>query len=141
MSTLTAANPVGEGVFTLLQDATLQAAVVGRVTDDLPQDSPRPCVLYEIFNETDDRGLGAGNFPQIDLRTHVFSEIGSLSEAQDINRLVVAALKDKAITIPGFAQAGLIVFHETQTLREQELFGVKVHEVVSLFTLWCEQTS
>lgn len=141
MTVLTAANPVAEAIFGLLQDATLQAAVGGRVADDLDQDTLRPCVLYEIFNEEDVRGLGAGNMPQIDLRTHVFSEIGSLSEAQAINKVIVALLKDAAITITGFAQAGLIVYHETQTLREQELFGIKVHEVVSLYTIWCEQTA
>lgn len=141
MTVLTAANPVAEAIFGLLQDATLQAAVGGRVRDDLEQNEPRPCVLYEIFNEEDVRGLGAGNMPQIDLRTHVFSAIGSLSEAQAINKIIVALLKDASITVTGFQQAGTIVYHETQTLREQELYGVKVHEVVSLFTIWVEQTS
>ncbi len=140
MTVLTAASPVSEAIFALLQDSTLQTAVGGRVYDDLPEDVPRPCVLYEVLTETDIRGLGTGGLPEIDLRTHVFSDIGSLSEAQALNKQIVALLKDAAITVTGYAQCGLIVYHETVLLRDQELNGVKVHELVSTFTIWVEQS-
>lgn len=138
MTTLTATNPVSEAVFAALQDDTLLTAVDGRVVGDLDQDTPRPCVLYEIFNETDIHGIGTGHLPEIDLRIHTFSQL--VSEAQAINKLIVSLLKDATLVITGFAHAGTVVYHETQTLRDQDLFGIKVHEVVSLYTIWAEQT-
>lgn len=140
MTVLTAANPVGEAIFGLLQDATLQASVDGRVYDSIPQDTIRPCILYEVLGETDRRGMGTGGLPELDLRTHVFSDVGSLSEAHSLNQSIVALLKDAAITVTGYTQAGLVTYRETVTLRDQELFGAKVHEVVSLFTVWVENS-
>jgi hypothetical protein len=140
VSVLTAANPVGEAVFGLLQDTTLQSATGGRVYDDLPEDTPRPCVFYEVVLETDRRGFGTGNLPEITLLTHVFSELGSLSEAQTINQQIVAVLKDQPLTVTGFAMCGQIVYRETVVLRDQELNGVKVHEIVSNFVIYVEQT-
>lgn len=140
MTVLTAANPVVEALYGLLQDATLQAAIGGRLFDDIPEDTPRPNVLVEILSETDIRGFGTGGLPELDVRTHVFSELGSLSEAQAINQQIVALLKDATIAITGYVQCGTVVYRETVTLRDQELNGLKVHEVVSLFTIWAEQT-
>lgn len=129
-----------ESVFGLLQDATLQAAIGGRLYDDIPEDTPRPLVLLEIASEIDRRGLGTGGLPELELRTHVFSDLGSMAEAQAINLMVVALLKDAAIALTGYTQAGLIVYRETVTLRSELLADVKVHEVVSIFTVWCEQS-
>jgi hypothetical protein len=136
MTVLTAAAPVMSGVFDLLQDQTLQAAIGGRLFDELPENVPRPCVLIEVLSETDIRGLGQGDLPEVDLRVHVFSDLGSIVEAQELNRQVKAILKDAAITIAGYAQAGLIVYHQTIALPNQTLQGVLVHEIVSLFTVW-----
>ena len=140
MPILTAASPVSEAIFGLLNDATLQTDVGGRIFDDIPQDTIRPCVLYEILTETDIHGFGTGGLPELDLRTHVFSDVGSLSEAQSINKSIVALLKDAAITVTGYTQCGLIFYRETVTLRSEELFGQKVHEIVSLFTVFVEQS-
>ncbi len=139
MTVLTAAYPVTEAIVGVLQDATLQAAVRW-LGDSLPEDCPRPCVLLEVLSETDTRGFGTGNLPELDFRTHVFSEIGSLVQAQAINTQIVALLKDATLTITGYALCGRIVWHETVTLQDQELNGIKVHEVVSLYTIWAEQT-
>jgi hypothetical protein len=136
---LTAGAPVTDAVFALLQDPTLQTAVAGRIFDDIPEGTPRPIVLIETLVEIDRRGLGTGNLPEIDLRTHVFSDLGSMSEAKAINQMLVALLKDAAINIVGFAQAGLIVWHQTIALPNQILNGILVHEVVSTYTVWCEQ--
>lgn len=141
MTILTAANPVGEAVFAQLQDATLQAAIGGRLYDDIPRDTQRPCVLYEIFSERENRGLGTGGFPEVEIRTHVFSEVGSMAEAQAINLQIVALLKDALLSVTGYQQAGKVVYRESVPLRDQELHGVKVHEIVSRFTGWWEQTA
>jgi hypothetical protein len=137
--TLTAASPLGEAVYTLLQDATLQTALGGRLYDAVPADTVRPCALYEVLNERDIRGFGAGGLPEVDLRTHVWSDIGSMSEAQSLNRQIVALLKDAAVTVTGYAQAGRIVYRESVTLPSEILNGMAVHEVVSIFTVWVEE--
>ncbi len=141
MTALVAALPVGEAVFGLLQDDALQAATKGRVYDSLPEDPVRPCVWIEIFNESDRRGMGPGNMPEIELRTHVFSESGSNVEAQRIAQLIIALLKDVELSLSaaGFAPVGGIVYHETLPLTDQALNGIRVHELVSRFTIWVEQ--
>lgn len=138
MTVITAANPVLEAVNGLLQDATLQAAVKW-IGDSLQEDVGRPCALFSLASERDQRGLGTGNLPECELRTYVYSEIGSLVEAQEINRQIVNLLKDQVITATGFSACGTIVYRETNTFPDSELNGIKVHEVVSTFTLWVEQ--
>lgn len=140
MTVLTSAAPVAEALYGVLQDAALQSALGGRLYQDLPQNVPQPCAFFEIFDETDRRGFGPGGLPEIDLRTHVYTAKGNLSEAHAINLQIVALLKDAAITVTGYAQCGLIVYHNSMPVPDGELNGVKVHEVVSFFTIWCEQT-
>lgn len=135
---LTAANPVLEAINGLLQDSTFQAAVGGRCGDSLPEDVARPCTLFSLASEKDVRGLGTGNLPECELRVYTYSEIGSLVEAQEINRQIVNLLKDQVITATGFSPCGTIVYRETNTFPDSELNGLKVHEVVSTFTLWVE---
>lgn len=136
---LTAASPVLQAVFGVLQDATLQAAIGGRLFDDIPEDTPRPCMLMEILDERDLRGFGMGTLPELDLRTHAYSDSGSMMQAQDINRQAVALLKDAALTVTGFSQAGRVTYRRSVTVKDEVLHGVKVHEIVSLFTVWVEQ--
>jgi hypothetical protein len=141
--TLTAANPVGEAVYGVLQDSTLQALVEGRVFAELPPDVAYPCVYYELFREQDIRGFGTGGLPEVDLRTHVFTTRGGgLSgavEAHEINRQVVALLKDADLTVTGYQQCGRVFYRETVALNDEEIAGVRVHEVVSLFTVYVEE--
>lgn len=140
MTVLTAALPVMEAVFGVMQDADFQERIGGRFYDSIPEDTPRPCGLYEIVGEEDKRGFGFGNLPELDLRTHMFSDIASVSEALDLNRMAVALLKDALLTVTGYRQCGHVTYRQTVLLRDQELDGQKVHEVVSLFTVWMEQT-
>lgn len=140
MSVLTASSPLLEAVNGLLQDSTLQTAVGGRLGDSLPEDVARPCVLISVASETDVRGFGTGGLPQCELRTYTFSEIGSMVEAQSINQQVVALLKDATVTVTGYAQCGTIVYDQTSTFDDSLLNGIRVHEVVSQFRIWVEQT-
>lgn len=140
MTTLAASGPVTEAIFGLLQDATLQAAVGGRLFDDLPQGVTRPCVLVEIFNEQNIRGMGTTGPRELEVRTHVFSDLGSLSEAKSIDAQIVALMDLSVLAPTGFQACGTTWHHESVPLANQELSGVKVHEVVSIFTLTVEAT-
>ena len=135
-----AASPVSEGVFQLQQaSAALVAAAIGGIHDDVAQRTAYPFVLNEVFSEQDARGFGGGGLPLIEFRTHVFSKYGGKREAQAVNRLVIAALKDQRLTIDGYEHCGAIFYDETITLDEEELNGEKVHEIVSRFRIYAEE--
>lgn len=138
MSTLTAAQSVTEAIFGLLQDATLQTALGGRLYDDLPEDVARPCCLIEIFNEENIRGMGTTGPRKLEVRTHVFSDLGSLSEARSIDSQIVSLMDNSVLSVTGFTTCGATWQHETIVLPKQELNGIGVHEVVSIFTAWVE---
>ncbi len=140
MTVLTATAPVSEAIYGLLQDSTLQAALGGRLYDDVPQDVILPAALFVIATERDIRGFGTGGLPEIEFRTHVFSQAFNQAEAQGLNQQIVALLKDAAISPTGYAQCGRIVYRETIPIPESQLNGVKVHEIVSNFTVWVEQS-
>jgi hypothetical protein len=137
--TFSAASAVSVAVFALLQDATLLAALPGGWHDDVPQQPTYPFGLYEIAGERDERGLGTGGLPALELRTHIYSQFGGMAEAQAANRLTIAALKDAALTVVGYQQCGLVFYDETVLLRDELVNGVKVHELVSMFRIYVEE--
>lgn len=87
------------------------------------------------------RGFGTGALPELEVRTHVFSQYGSLSEAQEGNRLARSLLRDATLTITGwYTQAGKMVTRgRSVVLEDEELAGVRVHEIVSFYTVWAEE--
>lgn len=138
--TLTAASPLTEQIYARLQDASLQAATNGRISDSPPQDVALPFVWIEIFDETDDRGFGNGPaLPQVTLRTHVFTQTDQLRIGQGINTQVVALLKDATLSSTGFKPAGTIVYRSTFTAPNEAISGQMCHEVISEFTVWQEE--
>lgn len=128
-----ALSPLAAAVFGVLQDATLQAATAGGWHDDVPQPFTLPIGWVELFDETDRRGLGTGELNEIEVRLHVFSEYGGMSEAQEINRQAVALLKDATLTISGYTHCGNVFWDRTVRLPSEELNGRKVCEVVSFY--------
>lgn len=139
MSTHLAASPVSEAVFGVLTlDATLAALVPGGIHDDVPEDPTYAFVWYELLTETDRRGLGTGSLPELELRVHAFSLYGGKQQAQAVIDRVIALLKDAALTITGWTQAGLVFYDSTTQLPLDELNGVKVHEIVAAFRIYAE---
>lgn len=138
MTTSLGVNATAAALVDLFQDATLQAALGGRIVDSQPEDQQRPCALYTL-RATNDGGFGATRGPfQLELRTHVWSDLGSLSEAQRINDLLVGVLSDATLTITGFTHCATVRWEETVEPILAELNGILVHEIVSNFTLWVE---
>ena len=136
-----AASPVTEAIYARLQDATLLATLTGGVHDDVPQTPTYPFAWLEMFREQDARGLGTGGLPEIEFRTHVFSQFGGMAQAQEANRLIVGLLKDYALTVTGYAMCGHIFYRETVTLPDEEINGIKCHEAVSIFTVFVEDNA
>ena len=135
-------QPVAEAVFAVLgTSATLAAALAGGVHGTLPPSVTYPCLWVETFDERDIRGFGTGGLPEIELRLHTYSRYGSLSEAQEGNRIAVGLLKDAALTITGYTQAGRAAYRNSVTLQDELLAGLRVHEIVSIFTIWADEVS
>lgn len=137
-----ALSPVADAVFGLLQDAALLAVLTGGWHNDLPQAPTYPCGWIEV-RERDVRGFGTGGLPEVALRTHIFARRGGtragIAEAQEANRLTIGVLRDQAVTVTGYTQCGQIFYDETILLSDEEVNGVKVHEVVSMFRVYVEE--
>lgn len=130
-------SAVSVGVFTALNVAGLTALVSTRIYDDIPNAPTYPLVLYTV-DETERRGMGTTELPEIDLRVTVLSTSEDGAQAQAIIAKVKDLLKDAALTVSGYAMAGRVVWRETVKLGSTEIQGVKVNEWVVLFTLWME---
>ena len=133
-----ALGPVSAAVFEVLQDSQLQAQVTGGWHDDVPQNFTLPFGWYEV-KERDVRGFGTGGMMEIDLRLHVFSEYGGMAQAQEGVRLAIRVFRDQGLNMVGWNMAGRIFFDETLPFADEELNGVKVHEVVALLRFYVEE--
>jgi len=132
--------PVAEAIFAVLvADAALASALPGGVHGSIPQGATYPFAWIEVMTEGDLRGFGTGEVPEVGVRTHVYSQYGSMSEAHEGNRLAKGLLRDATVTIAGYAQAGVVTWRPpTVVLDDEVLAGVRVHEIVSEFVVWCE---
>lgn len=133
-----AMSPVADAIFALLQTSAMRTALSGRWHSDVPADPTFPFGWIEIFREVDERGFGTGDLPNVEVRLHAFSTKGSMNEAQDAIRLAIALVKDQALTIAGYTMAGHVFYRETVTLADEEIGGVKCHELVATFDLFAE---
>ena len=133
-----ALSPVSVAVYTALNVAGLTALLGSTgVTDDVPQVPVYPFVFYEV-QERETRGFGTGSLPEVDLRVHAFSTVESASEAQGVIAKVIELLKDQALSVTGYTQAGKVFYDETVTLGNEAIAGVKVHELVAMFRIYVE---
>ncbi len=133
-------SAVSVGIYTALNVAGRTALVSTRIYDDLPRTPTYPCVLYTV-DETEARGLGTTELPELDLRVSVFSQSATGAEAQAIVAKVKDLLKDQVISVSGYQQAGRIVWRDTVKIGETEINGEKVREWVVLFTFWMEPSA
>ena len=136
---VSALSPVSVAVLGILkQDATLMGLTTGGWHEDVPPAPVWPFGWYEV-RERDVRGFGTGGLPEVELRTHVFSQVSGLAQAQRINNIVVHLLKDASLTVEGYQQCGLVFSDESIPIADSEINGVKCHELVSFFRIYVEQ--
>jgi hypothetical protein len=128
-------SAVSVGVYSALNVSGLTSLVSTRIYDNIPAAPTYPLVMYSV-DETEARGMGTAELPEIDLRVSVFSTSGDGAQAQAIIAKVKDLLKDVALTVTGYVMAGRVVWRETVKLGETEINGVKVNEWVVLFTCW-----
>jgi hypothetical protein len=134
-----ALGPVSVGVYAKLNVSGLTALVSSRIYDDVPRNPTFPLVWYEVQEAQDLRGFGTGGLPEIELRVHVFSAYEGAKEAQSIGQKVIELLRDQALTVSGYTQAGLVFYDRTVLLADQAIEGVKVRELVAMFRIYVEE--
>lgn len=132
-----ALDPVSAAVYTALNVSALTALIQG-LSDNPAQATIFPYVWYEV-RERDVRGFGTGGLPEVELRVHTFSTYGGLLQAQQITQKVIQLLRDVALTIAGYDQAGHVFYDQTVPLVGEELNGYKVTELVSFFRIYAEE--
>lgn len=139
-------GPVSVAVFAALNVAGLQALVGQdadsryRIYDDVPPAPTFPFVWYEV-KEREMGRMGGGGFPEIELRVHVFSTYQGAKEAQAITQKAIELLRDQALTISGYNQAGKVFYDDTQLLNDQIIAGVKCREMVAMFHTFAEESA
>lgn len=131
-------SPVAVGLYSKLNVAGLTALVGSRIYDDVPQAPTYPFVWIEV-NEQDVRGFGTRGLPEVEVRVHAFSTYAGMKEAQQITQKVIELLRDQAVTVSGYTQAGLVFYDTTVSLPNEMINGVKVREVVSMFRIYVEE--
>lgn len=139
-----ALSPLSEALAAVfIQDAALQALTPGGWHDTtLPANHDTfPAGIFEVYEPRDERGFGTGGMPLVEIRTHTFSKHGGLREAQAINRRVVQLLKDRSLTVEGYAQAGQVFYDETAPPIDELVNGVQCHELVSYFRTYLEEAA
>lgn len=131
-------DPVSVGVNTVLNVAALQALATGGIFDDIPQEVSFPCVLYEVSENRDLRGFGTGGLPEIDLRVHTYGldKIG----LQAINQKAIQLLRDVRLSVSGYNTCAGVFYDDTLTFDDELINGVKVHELVSRFRIYVQES-
>jgi len=136
-----ALSDVTDAVLTLLYADPTIAAVPGGVWNVIPEDPiTYPMIWFEVSRPIDARGFGTGTLPQCDVRTHVFTQGGSLADAYTLNGAIVHALADAVVPVDGtrFTPAGTIISEAELTLADELVRGVPVHEIVSTFRVYVD---
>lgn len=139
-----ALGPVSAAVFAILNVASLKAAFptgagcVGGVTDN-PTGTTYPLLWYEVQGH-DISGLGQGpDLTEIELRLHVFSTWNGMLEAQRIMREAIRLLKYSLPTVAGYMMPMVGRPLDEIPLPFEELNGVKVRELVTIWTLFADE--
>src|SRR5438105_3498718 len=134
--------PASEAIFAVLQDAALLAVLTGGVVNDVPQLPTYPFCWMEL-SESERRGFGTGELPEMELRTHFYARRGGtlavIAELQQANRLARAVLQDIQLTVTGYQMCGHTFWRSTSAPLVEELNGVPVWEIVSQYSFWVER--
>lgn len=131
-------SAVSVAVFGTLNVAGLTALVSTRIYDDIPQAPTYPFIWYEV-RERDVRGFGTGGLPEVLLRVHCFSQYQGAKESQDIIAKVIELLRDQALTITGYEQAGRVFYDDTVPVPTTEIAGKESRELVALFRIYARE--
>lgn len=132
-------SPLSAALYAALNVASMQALVGSRIYDDIPRNPTYPLVWFEVQEPGDMRGFGTGGFPETSIRVHALTTYQGEKQGQAILAKAIELLRDVALTVSGYEQAGGVFYDETVVLRDQEIEGVKVQENVAIFRTYLKE--
>jgi hypothetical protein len=140
---------VGDALYALFQDAALSTLATGGVYSDIPPNPTYPLLWIELQQQANYGGLGTrpgrGSVPGLTLRLHVFqSDYGTMRDAQIVMARAIELLYDgPPLVVQGYTVCGAAPLSEVETipLPDEEINGVKVHELVSIVDLIVEEVA
>jgi len=132
-------DPIAVALMTALNVAGMTALVSSRIYADVPRAVVYPFLWFEVQEPQDVRGFGTGGMPEVRIRVHAFSTYAGEKECHQIISKAIELLRDQALTVSGYEQAGRVFYDETVPLRDQEIEGVKVQEVVAIFRTYLKE--
>jgi hypothetical protein len=141
MTAVLSLSPVSQAIYAALNVASLLALAPGGANDVLPQNTPYPCVLFEVDEAQQFGGFGTyagtvGRLPEVALRVHVFTQAGSMKSAQAVMAKVLELLATPP-TVTGYG-AWAILWDDTQNIPDALVAGVRVQELVANGRLFAE---
>lgn len=137
MPSYSALSPVSAAVYAALNVSAMTSLVTG-IYDDVPQGVTFPFVLIEVRGD-DISGMGdSRDFEEIELRVHAFSAYEGMKQAQQVIAKAKELLRNRALTISGYAQAGKVFYDKTVPLTDEMVNGVKCKEIVAFFRIYAE---
>lgn len=102
-----------------------------------------PVSYYQIRGEDEDRGLGTGSLPRVEIWVHGLGsekQTRGFADAHAITSKAKELLSDAALTVSGFTHAGKVFFDRIVDLEPYDVNGVRVFESVAQFYTWVEAT-
>ena len=141
MTAILSSSPVSQAIHSALNVASLLALAPGGAKDVLAQNTPYPCVLF-IVDENDQLGgfgtkVGSvGRLPEVGLRIHVFTQLGSLKTAQAVMAKVLELLADPP-TVTGYS-SWAILWDDTRNIPDSVIAGIPTQELVANGRLYVE---
>ncbi len=132
-------SPLSAALYTVLHVAGMTALVGSRIYDDVPRNPVYPFVWFEVGEPRDARGFGRGGMPEVAIRVHAFTQYQGEKQGQTIIAKAIELLRDVSLTVTGYEQAGQVFYDETVPLRDQEIEGVKVQEIVAVFRTYLKE--
>ena len=135
-----ALSPLAAALYGKLNVAGMTALVGTRIYDDIPRSPTYPLVWVEVREARDLRGFGTGGMPETIIRVHALTQYQGEKQGQTIIAKAIELLRDQTLTVSGYEQAGQVFYDETVPLRDQEIEGVKVQEIVALFRTYLKES-
>lgn len=135
-------SPLSAAIYTALNVADMNALVGTRIYDDVPRNPTYPFVWFEVLEPRDAGGFGMNAvMPEVLIRVHAFTQYQGEKQGQQILQKAIELLRHQSLTVSGYAQAGHVFHDETIPLRDQEIEGQKVQEIVALFRTYLDEAA
>lgn len=138
---VSALQPVSVAVHALLDVSAFNALSTYDGPALKSNETTFPRSYYQIRGEDEQRGLGTGSLPRVEIWVHGLSSLRGFVECHAITSKAKELLQDvNFASVTGFTHAGKIFYDGTVDLEQVEVNGKIYRESVAQFYTWVEAT-